>query len=381
MKTILKRVAIDYLDEYVKPNKVLLIYGARRVGKTELIKNYLWNISPSEYLLLNGEDQQTVTMLEERTVAHYLRVMGNQRLLVIDEAQKIPDIGIKLKLMIDNIDGLKVIGTGSSMFDLSNKLGEPLVGRKNTLWLHPLGQMELAPYENYLVTNEKLPERLIYGSYPELEHLSSLKAKEEYLYGMVNDYLLKDVLEYEGIKKSNKLMDLLRLIAFQVGNEVNVDELAKNLAGISRNTVETYLDLLSKVFIIHNVRGYSANLRKEVTKMSKWYFYDNGIRNAIIRNFNTIPFRQDVGALWENYLISERLKKNSYQMRHVNHYFWRTYDQQELDWVEEGAGELHGAEFKWSSKKKTKAPAAWTRAYPEATYQVINQENYIDWIV
>ncbi len=186
---------------------------------------------------------------------------------------------------------------------------------------------------------------------------------------------------FEGIKKSNKIIDLLRLIAFQIGKEVNIEELANSLKGISRNTVEHYLDLLSKVFILYNVRGYSNNLRKEITKTSKWYFYDNGIRNAIIRNFNPIKLRPDVGELWENYLASERVKLQTYKNMPVNNFFWRTYDQQELDWVEEETGKLRGYEFKWSSGKKPKVPAAWKRAYPKAEYNIINPTNYLDWIL
>jgi predicted AAA+ superfamily ATPase len=377
----IERIITAQFGDSVRPNKVLLLYGARRVGKTELIKGYLKNIKQQDYLLLNGDDQTTIDLLQEKTVANYTRLLGKQSLLVIDEAQKIPAIGQKLKLMVDEIDGIRIIVTGSSVFDLTNKLGEPLVGRKTTLWLHPLSQMEFSPYQNYLTTTEKLEERMIFGSYPELEHLSDWKDKENYLYGIVNDYLLKDILEFEGIKKAGKLIDLLRLVALQVGNEVNIDELAKNLKGISRNTVEQYLDLLTKVFVLYNIRGYSNNLRKEITKTSKWYFYDNGIRNAVIKNFNPLQFRSDTGALWENYLASERTKYNSYKNTSMNTYFWRTYDQQELDWVEEGNGELHGAEFKWSPKKTPKAPAAWTRAYPAASYQVVNPDNYLDWIV
>lgn len=377
----LKRALADDFGDSIKSNKVLILFGARRVGKTELLKNYLKGINSSEYLLLNGDDQATTDLLNERTVVNYKRLMGKQTLLIIDEAQKIPDIGAKLKLMVDEIEGIKIVVTGSSVFDLSNKLGEPLVGRKETLWLHPMSQMEFSVYENYLQTTEKLEERMVFGSYPELEHISDWKDKEDYLYGIVNDYLLKDILEFEGIKKSNKLIDLLRLVALQVGSEVNIDELAKNLKGISRNTVEQYLDLLTKVFVLYNVRGYSNNLRKEITKTSKWYFHDNGIRNAIIRNFNPLQFRTDTGALWENYLASERVKHNSYSKNRVNTYFWRTYDQQELDWVEEGNGQLIGYEFKWNEKKKVKAPAAWSRGYPSASFEVITRGNYLDWII
>lgn len=226
-------------------------------------------------------------------------------MLAIDEAQHIPDIGMKLKLMVDEIEGLRLVVTGSSVFDLSNTLGEPLVGRSTIIQLFPLAQMEYGKYENLLETKENLEDLLIFGGYPELAHLSNNNDKITYLEGIVNSYLLKDILAYDGIKKSDKILDLLRLLAFQVGKEMSVDELSKGLKGISRNTVESYLDLLSKVFIIYKVGGYSGNLRKEVTKSNRWYFVDNGIRNAIIRNFNPLNLRMDTGELWENYLMAE----------------------------------------------------------------------------
>jgi len=359
---------------------VLILLGARRVGKTELINKYLSNQNSQEYLLLNGEDQRTLDLFAERTVSNYKRLIGNKKLLVIDEAQKIPEIGLKLKLIVDSIKDIKVIATGSSIFDLSNRLGEPLVGRSNTMNLFPLAQMEFALEEDYLTTRTKLEERLIFGAYPELEEHEDWNEKIEYLNGIINNYLLRDILEFNGIKKSDKIMDLLRLIAFQVGKEVNIEELAISLKGISRNTVESYLDLLSKVFIIYNVRGFSKNLRKEIIKTSRWYFYDNGIRNAVIRNFNTLDFRMDKGELWENYLMSERIKFNTYNSKWVNHYFWRTYDQQELDLVEEEAAQLRGYEFKWNPNKKVKIPGGWKNAYPEASFKVIHTDNYLDFI-
>lgn len=380
-KKIIQRAIKEHFSNNVRPAKVLVLYGARRVGKTELLKDYLAGIDSSTYILLNGDNHAHIDMLKEQSVSNYRRMMGKQSLLVIDEAQKIPGIGQKLKLMVDEIEGIRIIATGSSVFDLSNKLGEPLVGRKNTLWLHPLAQMEYSEKENYLETTEKLEERMIFGNYPELIHYDDWNDKKKYLEEITNDYLLKDILEFEGIKKSNKIMDLLRLIAFQVGSEVNVEELANNLKGISRNTVENYLDLLSKVFIIYNLRGYSKNLRKEISKSSKWYFYDNGIRNAVIRNFNGINMRPDVGQLWENYVASERIKYQTYKEVSANNYFWRTYDQQELDWVEEEADILRAYEFKWNSKKMPKVPMAWKKAYRSATYEVINPVNYLDWVI
>lgn len=379
MENIIQRAVLKQLESKVLPNKVLLLLGARRVGKTELIKKYLENIPKEDYLQLNGEDIDDANLLKQRTVKNYSRLLMNVKLLVIDEAQNIPEIGLILKLIVDSIEGIKIIATGSSVFDLSNKLGEPLVGRKNTIYLFPLAQMEFSRHENYKETTQKLEERLLFGSYPELEQYQEWKDKISYIKEIINSYLLKDILMYEGIKQSDKVLDLLKLIAFQVGQEVSLQELARQL-GISKNTVESYLDLLSKVFVIYKVTGFSRNLRKEITKSNRWYFYDNGIRNGIINNFSLLENRTDVGNLWENYLASERIKHQNYTQKSVSNYFWRTYDQQELDWLEEQNGQLNGFEFKWNERRKSKIPTAFAKAYPEATFEVINRQNYLDFI-
>ncbi len=379
MENYLKRALFQDFTKKVLPNKVLILLGARRVGKTEILKNYLQTIPDGSYLQLNGEDINDANLLKDRSVANYKRLLLNIDLLVIDEAQTIPDIGLILKLIVDSIEGIKIIATGSSIFDLNNTLGEPLVGRKNTLYLFPLAQMEYSQYENYKQTTEKLEERLLFGSYPELIQYSDWEHKKEYLYEIINSYLLKDILVFEGIKHSDKIYDLLRLIAYQLGKEVSLQELANQLQ-MSKNTVANYLDLLSKVFIIFKVEGFSRNLRKEIVKSSRWYFYDNGIRNGIINNFNRLDSRTDVGDLWENYLAVERVKKQNYLKIKTNNYFWRTYDQQELDWLEEKGEELAGFEFKWNETKKAKIPAAFAKAYPDATFEVINRSNYLDFI-
>ncbi len=375
----LERGIQTQFSKKVLPNKVLILLGARRVGKTNFIKNYLSKILKTDYLQLNGEDIDDANLLKERSVNNYKRLLANVKLLVIDEAQNIPDIGLILKLIVDSIDGIKVIATGSSVFDLSNKLGEPLVGRKNTIYLFPFAQMEFSNIENYKETTAKLEERLLFGSYPELEQYPDWNDKIDYIKEIINAYLLRDILIYEGIKQSNKILDLLKLIAFQVGQEVSLQELANQL-GISKNTVESYLDLLSKVFVIYKVPGFSRNLRKEITKSNRWYFYDNGIRNGIINNFTRLESRTDVGLLWENYLASERIKYQNYHQKSVTNYFWRTYDQQELDWLEEQNGDLQGFEFKWNEKRKAKIPTAFAKAYPEAKFEVINTNNYLEFI-
>jgi len=379
MKRYLTRAVIQDFKKKIIANKVLILLGARRVGKTELIKNYLTDIPANSYLQLNGEDINDANLLKERSVNNYKRLLSGIDLLVIDEAQNVPEIGQILKLIVDTIDGIKVIATGSSMFDLSNKLGEPLVGRKNTIYLFPLAQIEFSENENYKQTIENLEERLLFGGYPELIQYESWEDKKEYLFEIINSYLLKDILVFEGIKHADKIYDLLRLIAYQLGKEVSIQELANQLQ-LSKNTVSNYLDLLSKVFILFKIEGFSRNLRKEIVKSSRWYFYDNGIRNAIINNFNTLDSRNDVGDLWENYLAYERIKKQNYKKIKTNNYFWRTYDQQELDWLEEIGDNLEGFEFKWNENKKVKIPTAFSKAYPDAGFNLINRNNYLDFI-
>jgi uncharacterized protein len=366
-------------EKKLKPNKVLMLIGPRRVGKTAFIKYYLALWKPEETLVLNGEDVLDAALLQERSVANYSRLLAEKKLLVIDEAQHIPNIGLILKLIIDSIEGIHVIASGSSAFELGVEVGEPLVGRKNTIYMFPLAQMEYSKIEDYKTTLENREERLIFGGYPELSQYDDWKDKEDYLYQLMNDYLLKDILMVDGIKNSAKLYALLRLIAFQIGKEVSLEELGKQL-GMSKNTVERYLDLLSKVFVIYRIGGFSRNLRKEIVKNSRWYFYDNGVRNALIQNFTRLKMRNDVGELWENYLTAERLKVQSYTQIHCNNYFWRTYDQQELDWIEEEGDQLRSFEFKYSLNKTPKIPGAWARAYPDASFEVIHPGNYLEWI-
>ncbi len=378
MEKYINRAIKDAFLKKMTPNKVLLLLGARRVGKTSFIEHFINDNIKEPVLELYGEEMSTAEILKQRTVENYKRLIGKHKILIIDEAQKIQDIGQILKLMVDKIEGIKIIATGSSVFDLANQLGEPLTGRKVTFNLYPLAQMEYSEEENLVQTKSLLEERLIYGSYPELLKYDSYEEKAAYLNELVNSYLLKDILEHDGIKNSAKLINLLRLIAFQIGKEVSLEELGRQL-GISRSSVERYLDLLSKVFVIYKVSGFSRNLRKEITKTSRWYFYDNGIRNTLIANFNPIALRNDIGELWENYLLSERIKYQQYSGMIVNNYFWRTYYQQEIDWIEEREGNLFAYEIKWKDKK-VKVPSAWNDAYPDSVYSVISQENYLNFI-
>lgn len=366
-------------EKNLRPNKVLILIGPRRVGKTTFIRNYLKAFKAEEILKLNGEDVLDAALIQERSVANYSRLLEGKKLLVIDEAQHIPNIGMILKLIVDTIEGIRVIASGSSAFDLHQQAGEPLVGRMSTLNLFPLGQLEYSKVEDFKTTQENREERLIFGGYPELSQYSEWKDKEAYLYQLMNDYLLKDILKVDGVRNSHKLYSLLRLIAFQIGKEVSLEELGRQL-GMSKNTVERYLDMLSKVFVVYRISGFNRNLRKEIVKNNRWYFYDNGVRNALIQNFNKLDLRADVGELWENYLAAERIKFQNYTQLHCTNYFWRTYDQQELDWVETEGDTIRSYEFKYNLNKSPKAPIGWKNAYPEASFEVIHSGNYLEWI-
>ena len=374
----IRRKIENSINKQLSSNKVIIIFGPRRVGKTVLLKQIL-EIVDEDYILLNGEDMEHQEVLKHRSTANYQRLLGNRRLLVIDEAQAIPEIGLNLKLMVDTIPDLRIIATGSSAFDLNNKMGEPLVGRKIEFNLFPFSQQELSQNEDFLTTKSKLEDRLIFGSYPELEQYVNREEKINYLKDLVNSYLLKDIISFEGIKKRDKVIQLLKIIAFRVGSEISLESIGNSLQ-ISKNTVDKYLDLLSKVFIIHKVSGFSRNLDNEITKKSKWYFYDNGIRNAIISNFNSVENRDDIGKLWENYFISERLKYLNYSRINLNNYFWRNKNQQELDWLEEMDNQIVGYEIKWNKNDTPKPPPSWRKAYPNAKFIVINPDNYLNYI-
>jgi len=379
MDEFIPRVLSKRIIQQMKPNKVVLIFGSRRVGKTWLIKHLARTQMKEPYLLLNGEDLLVQETLSMRTAENYRRLLGDNKILILDEAQKVPQVGQILKFIVDEIPAVKVIATGSSAFDLANKMGEPLTGRKTTNILFPIAQMELSSMENMIETKARLEERMVFGSYPEIITMKVTNEKIAWLKELVSSYLLKDIFEFDGIRNSAKILALLKLVAFQTGKEVSLEELARQL-GISRNTVEKYLDLLTQVFILFRVPGFSRNLRTEVTKTSRWYFYDNGVRNAIIMNFNPLTLRDDTGLLWENYLLSERIKKQHYSGMHCENYFWRTYQQQEIDWIEERDGRLFGYELKWNPQKKTREPLTWKRAYPESNFEVISRDNYLDWI-
>jgi len=376
MKTVVRDIENDIIDRLPK-GKVIVILGPRRIGKTFLLDQILKKIN-EEFLFINGEDLMYNELLQKRSIVSYEQLLGNKKLLIIDEAQKIQNIGSVLKLMIDNIKGIKIIATGSSSFDLSNRVGEPLTGRQYIFILYPFAQSELKEHEDFISTHSLLSQRLVFGSYPEVVFMKDRTDKTEYLLNIVNSYLMKDLLELENIKSSEKLYQLLKLLAFQIGSQVSFNELSVKI-GLSVKTIERYLDLLSKVFVIFRLGAFSRNLRKEISRSSKYYFYDNGIRNALINNFNDVNLRDDIGKLWENYMINERIKYQSYNYLFTNNYFWRTYDKQEIDWIEEKDGKISAYEFRYSDNK-VKIPGGWKKNYPATEYKVITKDNYLDFI-
>lgn len=377
MRRYIHQYLLDILLDLKIRNKVLVIYGPRQVGKTTLLTKFL--AQKKGYLLVNGEDIDVQYYLSSQSIPRLKQFVGDHKLLVIDEAQKIPNIGLNLKLLVDHCPDVQIITTGSSAFDLAEYLGEPLTGRKVTLKMFPLSQIEIGQMENLAQVKSHLEERLLYGSYPEVVLMSSNEDRKAYLRELVASYLYKDILELEGIRKSKKIIQLLQLLAFQIGRAVSLSELGQQL-GLNKGTVERYLDLLEKTFVLINLSGFSRNLRKEISKKSRYIFYDIGVRNAVINQFNPLSLRDDIGQIWENYVLMERLKKQEYYKMDANNYFWRTYDQQEIDWVEERDGQLYGYEIKWQRPDRIKVPSEWQKTYKRASFEVIHQENYLDFI-
>jgi uncharacterized protein len=365
------------LDTYLEKNKVLVIYGPRRVGKTTLVKKFLETTS-LRYKMDSGDNVKVQNIISSSDFDLIRDYCQGYDLIVIDEAQSIPQVGKGLKIIVDEIPGIRVIVTGSSSFDLSNKVGEPLVGRQRIIRLLPLSIMELSNDLNKSEVKDKLSDYLVYGLYPEVLTAKSKNSKTEYLSELVHSFLLKDILALENVKSSRVLMDLLRLLAFQMGSEVSLNELSGALK-IDVKTVGRYLDLLEKTFIIISLGGFSRNLRSEVVSKKKYYFVDVGIRNGIINAFNPLNLRNDIGQLWENFLFIERLKKKLYTKIYSNDYFWRTYAKSEIDLVEERDGNLFPFEFKWKEKQYT-APKEWTQTYPGTTIEFINSENFLNFI-
>lgn len=367
----------DDLGKYLQPGKVTLVFGPRQVGKTTLIKHYL-SQTQLKYKFVLGDNllvSNTLSVPDLGVLTDFVRGLD---LLVVDEAQMIPNIGKVFKLLIDTHPHFQIIATGSSSFELAGQVGEPLVGRKQTLMLYPLSQLEYSRSENPYDLREKLDDFLIFGNYPAIVAALDKAQKQELLLDYIASFLLKDIMALEKVKGSKVLFDLLRLLAYQVGSEVSLSELGKQL-GLDYKTVARYLNILEEGFVLYNLRGYSGNLRKTITKKSKYYFWDTGIRNAIISNFNALEQRNDIGQLWENFLVMERVKYQRYKPQSANNYFWRTWEKQEVDWVEERSGSLFGYEFKYT-KGSNKSQRYFLAAYPQAHFQVITKENYLEFV-
>ena len=322
-----------------------MLYGPRQVGKTTLIKMLLEKVT-AKSIFINADELVYREALSSQNKQVLGDLVAGTELLVIDEAQRVPNIGINLKIMVDNFPKVAVIATGSASFELASKISEPLTGRSLTFHLFPLSYGELCQALGAFEARHRLEQWMVWGSYPVPVTTDSSTLRERLLGELVGAYLYRDILELEGVRRSEKIVDLLRRLAFQIGQEVSLNELASSLS-LSRGTVERYLDLLEKVFVIFRLRGFSRNLRKEIAKNQRYYFVDNGVRNSLIQNFNPLSLRNDVGQLWENYLMIERRKVNQELQRSVNAYFWRTYDQKEIDYIEEWGGRLHAFEFKW----------------------------------
>jgi len=367
------------LEKEIQPGKVLLLTGARQVGKTTLLRNFL-NQTNLKYKLDSGDNIRIQDLLGSQDFSRILPYAEGYELIAIDEAQNIPNIGTALKILIDECPGLRIIATGSASFELARQVGEPLTGRKKTCHLFPVAQAELLHDVNRHELREQLETFLIYGAYPEVVMATSNQEKERLLNELIDSYLLKDILALERVKSPRTLLDLLKLLAFQIGKEVSLNELATQLH-IDVKTAGRYLDLLEKSYVLMRSTGFSRNLRNEVTSKHRYYFADNGIRNAVISQFNPLHLRDDIGLLWENFIVVERQKFLTYSGHPVPLYFWRTYSQQEIDWIEDRDGQVFGYECKWSTKKRIRAPREWTTNYPDAEFMLVTPDNGYDLIL
>ncbi len=356
--------------------KAIIIYGARQTGKTTVLKKIFKN--REDVLWLNADEPTVRALFENISSSRLNAVIGQKKTVVIDEAQRIKDIGVCMKLITDELPEKKLIATGSSSFELANDIKEPLTGRKWEYGLFPLSFEELVSHNGLLQEEAMLPHRLVYGSYPDV--VMNPGNEKEVLRQLTDSYLYKDILLWQNIKKADKLIHLLQALAFQVGSEVSYNELGK-LLSLDNQTVEKYIQLLEQSCVIFRINAFSRNLRKELRRGRKIYFYDNGIRNALIANFNPINLRQDSGLLWENFLVSERLKTLEYSRIWANRYFWRTQDQQEIDYIEERDGVLYAFEFKWNPKKQVKFSKTFTNAYPDHQLQTIYPGNYSEFLI
>lgn len=358
-------------------NKAIVIVGPRQVGKTTFLKQII-DFTHKKTMYLNCDEPDIRQALNLPSSTQLKALLGDAEIVLIDEAQRVKDIGITLKLIIDNLPEKQLIVTGSSALELSNSINEPLTGRKFEYKMFPFSHKELVDENGALEEKRLLEHRMIFGSYPDV--VNNFGNEKEILSNIVSSYLYKDLFDFQDIRKPEIIEQLLQALALQIGSEVSFNELSK-LIGIDNATVRRYIDLLEKTFVIFNLRSFSRNVRNELKKSRKFYFYDNGVRNALIANFKSLSLRNDTGALWENYLISERHKRNNYAMSYANTYFWRTTQQQEIDYIEDIDGVLNCYEFKWNDKKKSTLTSTFSNAYPDSTFQVINPSNFSDFLL
>lgn len=374
---MIKRRLIPLIQSHFFKGKIIQLLGARQVGKSTLLEELITPYK-NEVLWLNADEPDVRQELSNTTSAALRNLIGSKKLVIIDEAQRIENIGITLKLMADQLKGIQVIATGSSAFELANKINEPLTGRKYEFFLYPLSFGEMVDHSSLLEEKRLIEHRLIYGYYPEI--VTRPGEERKHLGLLTSSYLYKDLFDWQQIKKPALLENLLQALALQLGNEVSFLELAQ-LTRSDNETVERYVNLLEKAFVIFRLGSLSRNLRNELKRSRKIYFWDVGVRNAIIKNFSPLSLRQDTGALWENFLIVERIKANAYASRSVNQWFWRTHAQQEIDYIEEVDGKMDAFEIKWNGKSKSKFPKAFTEAYPEAGTTVIDRSNFTEFIL
>jgi predicted AAA+ superfamily ATPase len=380
MRGMWNRLHATRLRGLARQFPAVLILGPRQVGKTTLAQDLVASV-PLRSRYINADELTYRQALSSQNRQQLGELLGDAELLVIDEAQRVPDIGLNLKILVDNYPQAVILATGSASFELANKISEPLTGRKLTFNLHPVSYGELRQALGTFEARNQLERWLVWGGYPAIATTEDPVLRQRLLSELVGSYLYRDLLDLEGIRRAEKIVDLLRLLAHQVGQEVSLAELATSLA-MHRQTVERYLDLLEKVFVIFKVRGFSRNLRKEVTKNPRYYFCDNGVRNSLIQNFNPLSIRNDVGQLWENYLVVERRKTNQAAGHTANTYFWRTYDQKEIDYIEEAGGQLSGYEFKWQDRDIRRATRdEFLAAYPGSSLATIHQENFESFLV
>ncbi len=372
---MIKRDLSNIIRNDLNKNKALILLGSRQVGKTTLLKDLskTWK----QTLWLTGDELETQRLFENPTITRFKVEFSDTKHLIIDEAQRLPNVGLGLKLITDHLKHIQLFVTGSSAFELSNRLNESLMGRTFEYQLLPLSFAEMANFHTLREEKRLLPYRLIYGYYPDV--VLHPEDNKKILQNLTQNFLYKDMLLLEDVKKPDKIVKLLQALAFQVGSQVSYNELSKTI-GLNVATVEKYITMLEQSFVIFRLGSFSRNLRSELSKSRKIYFYDNGIRNALIDNFSSIETRMDTGALWENFLISERMKLLKNNDRWVNRYFWRTKEQQEIDYIEEEDGNLRAFEFKWNTQAKVKITQTFTHAYPNAQSQIITPENYVEFI-